>query len=173
MYTAYPLAGLPDNDKLKPLSRMRRAELVAECEKRKVKADGKVDVLRALLRVERARDVLYQNLLSARMSTLETPFAMRSAAARAARDDAKADPRIPGAKADAMTDIARQLQVGRSARGEDAMTDIARQLQAGRSARGEDAMTDIARQLEAGRRARAEDAMRDISGKPASRRGFK
>ena len=62
MYTAYPLAGLPNNDKLKPLSRMGRAELVAECEKRKVKADGKVDVLRALLRVERARDVLYQRV---------------------------------------------------------------------------------------------------------------
>jgi len=46
-----------------PLSRMKKAELAAECNERKLPSDGSVAELRAQLRVERKRDTMVDELL--------------------------------------------------------------------------------------------------------------
>ena len=58
----HPVSERLDPPPLKPLKKMRKAELVAECDKRNVQSDGKVDMLRAILVVERKRDALHQKI---------------------------------------------------------------------------------------------------------------
>jgi hypothetical protein len=59
------------------LSRMKKAELVAECEERKLEASGSVAELRAALRVERKRDGLIDELVERGWSERQSRSALK------------------------------------------------------------------------------------------------
>ena len=60
------------------LSRMKKAQLVAECEERKLEASGTMAELRAALRVERKRDVLVDELLERGWSERQSRGALKA-----------------------------------------------------------------------------------------------
>jgi hypothetical protein len=62
------------------LSRMKKAELVAECEERKLEASGSVAELRAALRVERKRDGLVDELVERGWSERQSRSALKAVA---------------------------------------------------------------------------------------------
>ena len=62
----------------KALSRMKKAELVEECEERKIEAQGTMAELRAGLRIERKRDALVAELVERGWSERQCRSALKA-----------------------------------------------------------------------------------------------